>query len=126
MHGAIVADTYRIPWIPIKLYPYINEFKWNDWALSLNIEKINFFLFKSLHNIDFFEQLINNKIKYILPSKITNYISKSILNKRENLFLEKITNLKNEKPILSDSIILRKRKEQLIEKFEELKDKYSL
>lgn len=38
MHGAIVADTLRIPWIPIKIYNHINEFKWNDWTRSLNMD----------------------------------------------------------------------------------------
>ncbi|PQO43895.1 polysaccharide pyruvyl transferase family protein [Blastopirellula marina] len=38
MHGAIVADTLRIPWIPIKIYSHINEFKWNDWTRSLNLD----------------------------------------------------------------------------------------
>jgi hypothetical protein len=38
MHGAILADAYNIPWQPTKAYDYINEFKWNDWAASLNMK----------------------------------------------------------------------------------------
>lgn len=37
MHGAIVADTLRIPWIPIIASPHILSFKWMDWTLSLNL-----------------------------------------------------------------------------------------
>jgi len=37
MHGAIVADTLRTPWIPIKAYHNIKEFKWLDWTLSMNL-----------------------------------------------------------------------------------------
>lgn len=37
MHGAIVADTMRIPWIPVALSPRIEEFKWRDWTRSLNM-----------------------------------------------------------------------------------------
>ena len=37
MHGAIVADTLRIPWIPISISPAIEEFKWRDWCASLNL-----------------------------------------------------------------------------------------
>ncbi|QCR22606.1 polysaccharide pyruvyl transferase family protein [Pontibacter sp. SGAir0037] len=38
MHGAIVADTLRVPWIPVKFYKSINEFKWLDWTQSLNLQ----------------------------------------------------------------------------------------
>jgi succinoglycan biosynthesis protein ExoV len=37
MHGAIVADTLRIPWIPITIAPDTLPFKWRDWTLSLNL-----------------------------------------------------------------------------------------
>jgi succinoglycan biosynthesis protein ExoV len=38
MHGAIIADALRVPWIPIKTSANINSFKWQDWCLSLGIE----------------------------------------------------------------------------------------
>lgn len=38
MHGAIVADAYRVPWIPVRTRPRIVEFKWQDWCLSMGIE----------------------------------------------------------------------------------------
>lgn len=37
MHGAIVADTLRIPWIPVVVSPMIDEFKWRDWTLSMDV-----------------------------------------------------------------------------------------
>ncbi|GAC15094.1 polysaccharide pyruvyl transferase family protein [Aliiglaciecola lipolytica] len=38
MHGAILADAYNVPWHPVKAYDYINDFKWQDWAQSLELE----------------------------------------------------------------------------------------
>ena len=38
MHAAIVADTFRIPWVPVVTDARINEFKWRDWTASLNMD----------------------------------------------------------------------------------------
>lgn len=37
MHGAIVADTLRIPWIPVIISPAVDEFKWRDWCTSMDL-----------------------------------------------------------------------------------------
>jgi len=42
LHGAIVADALRVPWIPVRLYGNFTEFKWLDFAQSINVAlKIN-------------------------------------------------------------------------------------
>jgi len=38
MHGAILADTLRVPWVPVTIYDHTNAFKWNDWCASLELE----------------------------------------------------------------------------------------
>ena len=37
MHGAIVADALRVPWIPIVTGPRIYGFKWQDWCASMEL-----------------------------------------------------------------------------------------
>lgn len=37
MHGAIIADTLRVPWIPVKT-SHILKFKWDDWTQSLELD----------------------------------------------------------------------------------------
>src|SRR5205814_761679 len=38
MHGAIVADALRVPWIPVQLYDQIRGLKWWDWCKSLGLQ----------------------------------------------------------------------------------------
>lgn len=37
LHGAIVADALRIPWVPVRTREGINSFKWEDWCGSLTL-----------------------------------------------------------------------------------------
>ena len=37
MHGAIVADAFRVPWIAISSVKETNDFKWCDWCESLGL-----------------------------------------------------------------------------------------
>ncbi len=37
MHAAIIADTMRVPWVPVSTSGRINSFKWLDWTLSLDL-----------------------------------------------------------------------------------------
>lgn len=38
LHGAIVADSFRVPWIAVKTNKIINTFKWQDWCNSVGLE----------------------------------------------------------------------------------------
>lgn len=37
MHAAIIADAFRVPWIPVTTSECINSFKWEDWLSSLDL-----------------------------------------------------------------------------------------
>lgn len=38
MHGAIVSDVLRTPWIGVKTMHHVHRYKWWDWARSLDID----------------------------------------------------------------------------------------
>lgn len=38
MHGAIIADAFRVPWIAVSLSRVFNDVKWRDWFESLGVE----------------------------------------------------------------------------------------
>ena len=46
MHGAILADIYRVPWMRVKFTAHgsenglTSELKWNDWLLSVGLNNI--------------------------------------------------------------------------------------
>ena len=38
MHGAIISDAFRIPWMPVVFYDHILGAKWLDWTQSLSLD----------------------------------------------------------------------------------------
>lgn len=38
MHAAIIADAFRVPWVPLALSPNFSYFKWVDWGKSVETD----------------------------------------------------------------------------------------
>jgi succinoglycan biosynthesis protein ExoV len=75
MHAAILADAFRVPWIPIAIGQAFNTQKWQDWAQSLDISCEIRPLFDSIKKAT----LILRRQKEELPSSgQSGLISKSV------------------------------------------------
>lgn len=58
LHGAIIADYYRVPWIPVATDGRVLSFKWLDFCLSVGV---NFRPIR-LPGTDLIEQLLERRI----------------------------------------------------------------
>jgi succinoglycan biosynthesis protein ExoV len=107
MHGAIMADTLRVPWIAIQTSSQIFGFKWLDWCQSVGVRYCPEMLPK-------------------LPSKST----RKFIFKQGNETQQAIKSLKqiayNVKPILSKEAQMKSLLERLDEKIDNLREKIEL
>lgn len=102
MHDAIVADAYRIPWIPVSSFQSFNDFKWKDWAGTLSISlKVN-----RLHRL-----YDENGFKEFLKRKYFAY---------------KLKKIKDFKPYLSEHEINGIAKERILKRIAEFKKAHSI
>ena len=128
MHGAIVADTFGVPWIPVKAYPTINEFKWNDWAQSLEIN----FEFKAISSMYESNEFMQKKLGELSKNIIPVFLLKLLLSAIETIYyrpkkkgvIKELRALKNSRQYLSDRNLLRQRGNELLQKLEVIKEKY--
>ncbi len=109
MHGAIVADVLRVPWIPIVSNPRILAFKWNDWCQSLNLEYKPCLIEKLQKPI--------NKSDILSPIR---RIRDGMRQKKAAFEMQKIA--KNSKPFLSKDKILDELTLRLEEKIDKLQN----
>lgn len=127
MHGAIVADALRVPWIPVKAYSTINDFKWNDWAksLSLNYQPL---ILKSLYSKEFMQTILGAKLGGKLPKVVISTGASMYAFVRKNNFektaLNDLKKTKTVKSFLSKDAIFNNKSDRLLEKLEVFKRKY--
>ncbi len=94
MHGAIISDCLRVPWIPIVSHERILISKWQDWADSLDLkyEPINL---KSLWTYlpekkDFKYRML----KYVLKGMAVRELEKIAIRIKPTLSSDKILDLR--------------------------------
>lgn len=71
MHGAILCDAYRIPWLPVFTFGGISKSKWNDWLLSMKHENISFKYLRGPRNAHWKTE----KLQSLLGSKCSGYLA---------------------------------------------------
>ncbi len=69
MHAAIIADAFRVPWVPVALSREVSPFKWVDWAASMDVPYSPFCLPAS----DRIERLRNALLKWSVHSNTAAY-----------------------------------------------------
>ncbi len=107
MHGAIIADSYRTPWLPIITSNEILPFKWHDWFSSLSIDT-------QLTKVPAYWGTIDSSLKSKIVDKIKTQSLKSKLAKlsKTNSFY------------LSSDKILASKQDQLFTKLHQIKDSW--
>lgn len=85
MHGAILADLFRIPWkrfvlsTPFTEGQMVSEFKWNDWLFSINKGNLDT-IFIKFHRKSFVNRFISKatfdavNIEFLLKNLVTRDI----------------------------------------------------
>jgi succinoglycan biosynthesis protein ExoV len=130
MHGAVVADTLRVPWIPAKAYAGINDLKWQDWASTFKLDYDPFKISSLYDDTSFTRNVIREKTGYPLPLSslspiigiFKKYQNRSILPK----VVKEFQMIKSMDPYLSKESILKSKGEQLLDKLDDVKKKYSV
>lgn len=106
MHGAILADTVRTPWYPIKIHNAL-PFKWQDWCQSMELD----YTPVELPPLWYKENL--------------NLYRKSTLFVKTKIMSTKIKGIiKNDAFILSDEVVFDKKLSAMNSKLDELIDTF--
>ncbi|CDF80634.1 succinoglycan biosynthesis ketolase [Formosa agariphila KMM 3901] len=112
MHGAIIADALRVPWLRFKCFShlheqnYVSEFKWSDWLYSMGLKHENINLEYSRYIREF-----ENRVKLF---KLDNIKKNKIISKIKEL------NISSDNFQLSDSKLLETKTEELEIQLKEL------
>jgi succinoglycan biosynthesis protein ExoV len=127
MHFAIVADTLRVPWIPVKSYSSINNFKWEDWAMSLNMSYDPVSL-APLYEHEVIKNFLKRKTSGALPEPVYNLVA-STRSFYEDVYLKSralkgFEEAKSKTPQLSKESILNSKVEELQDRLYQVEKRY--
>jgi succinoglycan biosynthesis protein ExoV len=116
MHGAILADTLRTPWVPIE-FLYHHKFKWQDWYDSIELP----YECRTMQPV-FWDKGRSGKMSAKAAARIM-YQRMVMKQTRARKALRAI--LTDTAPILSADGVLSNRKQRLIDRVGYINDTYS-
>ena len=120
MHGAIIADAYRVPWLALKTNPTINEFKWKDYTSSLDLN-YNPTRLNTLFDRSFALGIIGGKLsnRKMNNKLIANALCTLFMMKQNLVEIPKVKKvfrrLKLEQGVLSSNELLGQKQQELMQ-----------
>ena len=117
MHGAIVADALRIPWVPLAPLNYVHRTKWFDWAESLDINLRPHSLWPS----SLLEARLSFLRKPVTALPIADALEKGLLHAAAH----RLTKLAAQTPTLSDDKTIDRVTTRMLEKVEQLRKDFA-
>jgi succinoglycan biosynthesis protein ExoV len=110
MHGAILADTMRTPWIAVTLLHH-NRFKWEDWCASIELP--------------YASHVIEPAFWDPVPGNLSSLLKRPYQRLKQNRASGSIRRIRHEAfPALSDPAVLEARKAALREKVDWINGSY--
>jgi succinoglycan biosynthesis protein ExoV len=127
MHAAIVADTFRIPWVPVVTNARINEFKWRDWTSSLDLEYAPERI-PSIYGRSHLERGIRERLGGLLPGAVVEAAAGTLdlwyrVSARERVY-RAFEEMKHVDPVLSPQDAFDRKTSALRETLHRLERKY--
>ena len=107
MHAAIIADAFRVPWVPLHIGSQFNRFKWQDWLASLELNCQPQPLFPK--KWDQFQISLSQKL-----GSTPNF----------HRVVKALTQAAQGPAYLSDECLLQKRQAELLEVFQAIQQEY--
>lgn len=111
MHGAILSDAMRTPWIPVRFHNH-NRFKWEDWFASINLPYASHSIAPHFWDAEkpTFKEALRTPLRAIKHALAARSLR---------------TLMSGASALLSDDAVMEARKQSLREQVESINDRYA-